>query len=101
MDYNPVDIPTMATTYVNTTTTYVPPTYSHSTENQVTTKPPTTTQPTTEAQIKYITVNGGLDADVGTLNGVLQIYVDKELFSGNIKAKSGSCLLYTSPSPRD
>lgn len=91
MDYNPVDIPTMPTTYVSTTTTnYVPPTYSYSTENQVTTKPPTTTQPSTEAQIKYITVNGGLDADVGTLNGVLQIYVDKELFSGKVKAKSGS-----------
>lgn len=89
MDYNPVDIPTMATTYVNTTTTYVPPTYSYSTENQVTTKPPTTTQPTTEARIKYVSVSS-IDTAVGALNGALQIYVEKELFSGKVKAKSGS-----------
>ena len=89
MDYNPVDIPTMATTYVNTTTTYVPPTHSYSTENQVTTKPPTTTQPTTEARIKYVSVSSS-DTDGNFTDNSINLYVLADAFGDKINATRGT-----------
>lgn len=90
MDYNPVDIPTMATTYVNTTTAYVPPTYSYSTENQVTTKPPTTTQPTTEARIKYVSVNPSDETDGNFTDNSINLYVLADAFGDKINATKGT-----------
>ncbi|MGN1117679.1 MAG: hypothetical protein ACI4RU_03630 [Acutalibacteraceae bacterium] len=91
MDYNPVDIPTMPTTYVSTTTTnYVPPTYSYSTENQVTTKPPTTTQPSTEAQIKYVSVNPSDDTDGNFTDNTINLYVLADAFGDEINATKGT-----------
>lgn len=91
MDYNPVDIPTMPTTYVSTTTTnYVPPTYSYSTENQVTTKPPTTTQPSTEAQIKYVSVNPSDDTDGNFTDNTINLYVLADAFGDKINATKGT-----------
>lgn len=88
IDYEPVTVPPMSTTYISqSTTAYQAPTYSSdNTGTAVTTKATTTKEETTEKPIKYV---GGVSGDGGIEGEYIKVYADN-IFGKEIEAKKGT-----------
>lgn len=88
MNYDPVTVPTMATTYISTTA-YVPPTYSYSEQGQVTvrTTAESTTAATTEVKIKSVDISG--NNNDGSINGSKLVVCLENVFGNKINKKTG------------